>query len=53
VGGKVNHALRRYLADQFGVARPQVELLSGEGSREKRVVIHSPKKKPAWFVALS
>jgi uncharacterized protein len=53
VEGKANKALLGFLADQFGVARSKVRLLSGDGQREKRVVIHSPVAKPEWFVALS
>jgi len=37
VDGKANACLIAFLADQFGVARSVVSLLSGETSRAKRV----------------
>jgi uncharacterized protein (TIGR00251 family) len=37
VDGKANACLIAFLADQFGVARSSVSLLSGETSRAKRV----------------
>ena len=37
VDGKANACLLAFLADQFGVARSAVSLLSGETSRAKRV----------------
>ena len=37
VDGKANACLIAFLADQFGVARSAVSLLSGETSRAKRV----------------
>lgn len=40
VDGKANTELIEFLAATFGVARSQVELLSGETSRNKRVRIH-------------
>ena len=35
IDGKANSALTAFLADTFGVARNQVELISGELSRSK------------------
>ena len=51
--GKANGELLRFLAEEFGVARSRVSLLSGEAYREKRVEISSPTIKPAWFITLS
>jgi len=46
VDGKANQALIEFIADLFGVAKSQVELLSGTTGRDKRVRISSPKKTP-------
>jgi uncharacterized protein len=39
VEGEANAALLEFLARQLGVPRRQVELVAGEGSRRKRVVV--------------
>lgn len=49
VDGKANAHLCSYLAKLFGVPRGQVELLSGESSRDKRVRIRQPRKLPPGF----
>lgn len=49
VDGKANAHLCAYLAKLFGVPRGQVELLSGESSRDKRVRIRQPRKLPPGF----
>lgn len=46
VDGKANQHICRYLARLFGVARGQVELLSGEIGRDKRIRIRQPRKIP-------
>jgi uncharacterized protein (TIGR00251 family) len=46
VDGKANAYICNYLAKLFGVARSQVELLSGETGRDKRVRIRQPQKIP-------
>jgi uncharacterized protein len=46
VEGQANAALRRFLADAFGVPQSRVELRSGEQSRTKRLVIRSPRRFP-------
>lgn len=46
VEGKANTHLIRFIARAFGVARSQVNLLGGEGSRNKRLSIDSPKQLP-------
>jgi uncharacterized protein (TIGR00251 family) len=51
VEGKANDALRRFLADAFGVPLRNVELVRGERSREKVVRIAAPVRRPCWYVA--
>ena len=46
VDGKANEALRRFIADAFGVSLTAVSLLSGEQSRHKRLLIRSPRRFP-------
>ncbi|MBX9754036.1 MAG: DUF167 domain-containing protein [Pseudomonadaceae bacterium] len=46
VEGKANAHLLAFLGAAFGVAKSQVELLSGELNRQKRVRIRQPKKLP-------
>lgn len=53
VDGKANESLRRFLALEFAVARREVTLLNGERSREKRIAVHNPRKKPRWFQDLT
>lgn len=48
--GKANRELCRFLAAVFAVPQASVVLLSGEGSRHKRVRIESPR---AWPPALA
>jgi len=50
VDGKANQHLIRFLAKCFGVPKSQVNLLSGERSRNKRIQILSPTKSPDWLV---
>jgi uncharacterized protein (TIGR00251 family) len=52
VEGKANEHLLRFLARQFGVARRQVELLSGDSHRRKRVQIQTPVTWPDWLPAV-
>lgn len=47
VDGKANDALIRFLADAFDVSRQQVSLLSGQSSRQKRLLIQTPRQLPA------
>ncbi len=47
VDGKANRHLTGFLAKQFGVAKKQVRLLSGETSRNKRLSIRQPTRIPA------
>ncbi|HEA25662.1 MAG TPA: YggU family protein [Ectothiorhodospiraceae bacterium] len=46
VDGKANEQLIKFIAKQFGVARRDVELLSGTTGRNKRVAITEPKRLP-------
>jgi uncharacterized protein (TIGR00251 family) len=46
VDGKANALLQAFLAEQFGVAKSSVTLLSGLQSRQKRVRIQSPSRLP-------
>ncbi|MGO4998008.1 DUF167 family protein [Oceanisphaera sp. W20_SRM_FM3] len=46
VDGKANAHLLKWLAKQCKVAKSQVQLVSGDTSRHKRVVIESPKEIP-------
>ena len=46
VEGKANVALRRFVAEAFGVPQSRVSLLSGEQSRTKRLLIRSPGRFP-------
>ncbi|MFO7602454.1 MAG: DUF167 family protein [Gammaproteobacteria bacterium] len=50
VDGKANARLRKFLASQFGVSPTQVQVLSGDSHRQKRVAIYAPQRWPApWF----
>jgi uncharacterized protein (TIGR00251 family) len=51
VEGKANDHLLRFLADQFGVPRRRVVLVSGAGHRCKRVQVENPAILPAWLPA--
>ncbi len=44
--GRANSHLLRFIARSFGVNRSQVTMLSGEGSRNKRLCINNPKQFP-------
>jgi hypothetical protein len=46
VEGKANLALRRFVADAFGVPQSRVEILAGDQSRGKRVLIRAPRRFP-------
>jgi uncharacterized protein (TIGR00251 family) len=45
--GQATERLLAYLADRFGVARRNVELVAGDHARWKRVRIHGPTRRPA------
>ncbi len=46
VEGKGNEALRRFIADAFGVTLSQVRILSGVQARYKRLLIERPRQIP-------
>lgn len=46
VDGKANALLLAFLAGAFAVSKQQVTLLSGQQSRQKRVLIASPQQLP-------
>ena len=48
--GKANLALRRFLADAFGVPLRNVVLVRGETSRDKMVKIDAAMRRPQWYV---
>lgn len=47
VDGKANAHLIKFFAKQFGVAKSQIELLSGHSGRDKRVAIQAPTRLPS------
>ena len=47
VDGKANSMLLAFLASEFAVSKRQVSLLSGQQSRQKRVLIEAPQQLPA------
>ena len=47
VEGKANSYLIKFFAKQFGTSKRDVEIISGELSREKRVRISDPQKIPS------
>jgi len=49
VGGKANAQVIRFLAKSFKVPRSQVEILSGETGRDKRIRISQPEHCPEQF----
>jgi uncharacterized protein (TIGR00251 family) len=53
VDGKANQCLLAFLAGEFAVGRSQIELVSGETSRAKQVLIRSPQAEPPWFSVLT
>lgn len=46
VDGKANGMLLDFIAKSFGVSKRQVSLLSGQQSRQKRLLIESPQRLP-------
>ena len=47
VDGKANSMLLDFLAREFAVSKRQVSLISGQQSRQKRVLIEAPQQLPA------
>lgn len=46
VDGKANSMLLAFLAHEFAVSKRQVSLLSGQQSRQKRLLIEAPQQLP-------
>lgn len=46
VDGKANDMLLAFIAKAFGVSKRQVSLLSGQQSRQKRLLIEAPQQLP-------
>ncbi len=44
--GRANAELIAFLAKAFGTAKSNVSIVSGAGSRDKRVEIHAPRRSP-------
>lgn len=49
VDGKANRELAEMLARAFGARRSGVEILSGSGSRRKRVAVAGATRRPRWY----
>lgn len=47
VDGRANSMLIDFLASEFAVSKRQVSLLSGQQSRQKRLLIEAPQQLPA------
>lgn len=50
---KANRHLVQFLAQEFGVPRSQVELISGQRGRDKRIAVHDPQRTPEWLARLA
>jgi uncharacterized protein (TIGR00251 family) len=48
VEGAANAALIQFIAEAFGVPQRQVQIVSGERSREKRVAVEAPARMPGF-----
>ena len=53
VDNKANKEIVSYLANEFNVTKANVELISGQLSRDKKFLIKEPKVLPEWFKELS
>jgi uncharacterized protein (TIGR00251 family) len=53
VDGKANAHLIAFLSDIFGVPKRQVEIISGESSRSKRVRILAPETLPSTIAVFA
>jgi len=51
--GKANAALIDFLAGEFGVPKKSVEILAGQTSRQKTVLIRAPQSLPDWLGDIS
>ena len=53
VDNKANKEIAAYLAYEFNVSKSNIELISGQSSKDKRVLIKDVKVAPDWFKELS
>ncbi len=53
VDNKANKEIVSYLAKEFDVSKASVELISGQNSRDKRILIEEVKVLPGWFKELT
>ncbi len=53
VDNKANKEIASYLANEFDVSKTNVELVSGQTSRDKRFLIKEPRVIPEWFKELT
>ena len=51
VDGKANDALIAFIADQFGLPKRAVQLVKGDTSRAKTVLVASPQTDPALLLS--
>lgn len=49
VENAANRKMIAMLAKEFGVAKSRVRVLAGATSRDKRVAIEGPRRRPAWL----
>jgi len=49
VDNAANRYLQQYLAGEFRVAKSRVEIVRGLSSRNKRVLIRQPRRRPEWL----
>ncbi len=52
IEGRANERLLNFLAQEFGVAKSQVTLRSGHGSKLKCVAVTAPRRQPEWYTNL-
>ncbi len=48
-GGRANRELVRFVADETGVPRSSVTIVSGATSRRKRLRVEDPAALPGWL----
>ncbi len=52
VDNAANRNLQQFLAREFGVAKSRVQVIRGLNSRNKRVLIQQPGRRPKWLTPL-
>ena len=53
VDNKANKEIVSFLANEFSLSKSNVELVSGQLSRDKKFLIKKPKILPGWFKEVS